>query len=280
MRNFINQTGIITVGIGLSIAGYGVYEYLSKKSNVPLNNPSVNISDISLNLPNIQPTESMFDWNDQTLSRTFDNAKTISKSLAVKLNSLELYANCTMKIMDNKLSIIFNKCEYVPRKAGKKNPVPDIEHIAAASWYPSITDQPCWKDNRENCAKDNVLFKNFYTDLHNLYPALAEINRDRSNRRWCESNLKPTYGKTGFILDLNADCVTPPNNKKGDIARVMLYMNQQHHLNLSDSDIRMFNRWSNTDKITSEEIQRNILVYQIQKTCNQFISNCGVINHE
>ena len=274
MSNFINNAGIV-IGVGLAIAGFGIYETLNSEPKQPLNNPSVNMSDPSLNVPTIPIEPETFEWNDKSLLRTFDNAKTISKALAVKLNSRELYADCTMKMIDNKLTIVFNKCSYVPRKAGKKNSVPDIEHIAAASWYPSITDQPCWKENRNNCAKDNAAFNNFYTDLHNLYPALAEINRDRSNRRWCDSKLKPTYGKTGFILDLNADCVTPPNNKKGDVARVMLYMNQQHHLNLSEQDIRLFNRWSANDKVNNEEVQRNTLVFHIQHTCNLFISKCG-----
>lgn len=55
-----------------------------------------------------------------------------------------------------------------------------MEHIVPAWTFGH--QRQCWKNGgRENCANDDPVFKAMEADLFNLYPAVGEVNGDRSN---------------------------------------------------------------------------------------------------
>jgi deoxyribonuclease-1 len=64
----------------------------------------------------------------------------------------------------------------------------------------------------------------------------------------------------------------PPNNVKGDVARVMFYMEDTYGFRLSDQDRKLFTVWSKQDAPDAWEIERNQRIAKIQDKENRFIS--------
>ena len=71
-----------------------------------------------------------------------------------------------------------------------------------------------------------------HNDLHNLFPAVGEVNGDRSNFNWgmVEGN-KREYGACPMEVDESIRRAEPPDVVKGNVARVMFYMEVPTALN-------------------------------------------------
>ena len=69
----------------------------------------------------------------------------------------------------------------------------------------------CWQEGgRKNCSK-NPAFAIMEGDLHNLFPAIGEVNGDRSNFRFQLWNGKPfQYGQCEMIVDFKGKRAQPP----------------------------------------------------------------------
>jgi len=111
-------------------------------------------------------------------------------------------------------------------------------------------------------------------DLYNLVPSVGAVNRLRRNYSFAE--LKPSKEnqicKNGFVLEGRK--VMPPNNKKGDIARIYFYMNQKYpgHGIISNKNKKLFNTWDLSDPVDEEECLLNKLKAKIMKGENEFVS--------
>ena len=59
----------------------------------------------------------------------------------------------------------------------------------------------CWQEGgREQCGKV-AQFKKMEGDLHNLFPSVGEINKDRLNYQFTDMGAKPTqYGKCPMVI--------------------------------------------------------------------------------
>ena len=70
----------------------------------------------------------------------------------------------------------------------------------------------CWQDGgRKNCGKSDE-FNRMEGDMHNLFPAIGEVNGDRANFRFSDWNGKPNqYGKCQMLVDFkrSARCSRP-----------------------------------------------------------------------
>lgn len=100
----------------------------------------------------------------------------------------------------------------------------NIEHVYPMSW---VTKQLNCGD-RSQCRRNNARFNQIEADLHNLYPSLETANSMRSSFAFSEiSGEKISIQDCDFEVDEKKHKVEPRAKVRGDIARAMLYMEQQ-----------------------------------------------------
>jgi len=108
-------------------------------------------------------------------------------------------------------------------------------------------------------------------DLHNLVPALGEINGDRSNYPFVD-NIAGEIRRYGSCdIEIDNKKVEPPDYAKGFIARAYLYMNAVYNVPLSNTELSLYSMWNNKYKPNAWEIERNDIIFKYQGNRNQFI---------
>ena len=113
-------------------------------------------------------------------------------------------------------------------------------------------------------------------DLHNLAPAVGELNGDRSNLAYgvIEGEHR-VYGDCDFEVDRGAMIVEPAHGIRGDVARVWLYMSDTYGIELSAQDRIMFNDWTKNDPPDEWEVKRNKRIREVQGNDNPFVAVTG-----
>jgi deoxyribonuclease-1 len=211
---------------------------------------------------------------------SFEKAKRILYNEIYKGHDITFYCGCDY---DPKSKLVdWKSCGYVPRKNSERASRIEAEHVMPAHQFGNF--RQCWREPKKVCpekdmtgrqcceAKDPV-FETAHNDLHNLFPAVGEVNGDRSNFNWgmVEGN-KREYGACPIEIDESIRRAEPPNAVKGDVARVMFYMENTYGFRLSDQDRKLFTVWSNQDAPDAWEIERNKRIAKIQNKENRFIS--------
>lgn len=163
------------------------------------------------------------------------------------------------------------KCSYAVRTNADRGKRIEYEHVVPASWFGSKL--ACWKaGGRKACSSEDAEFIRFESDLHNLRPVIGEINGDRSNLPYGESpNKKKQYGNCNFYVDFQNNVADPPDEIKGDLARISLYMIDKYELKLPAETIDMFNRWNLSDPPDEKEREINRRIEKIQGAKNYYI---------
>lgn len=152
----------------------------------------------------------------------------------------------------------------------------NIEHIYAASWMGEYLG--CGSRVECRAYSDPTIRKRFNHmegDLHNLWPALATINKARSNYlfgiiggeyrkplRWCDFE----YRRVKKVAE-------PRPAARGEIARSIFYMADEYGLPIDPVMVKLLIRWNRTDPPSSHEVWRNNIIEQLQGTRNKFIDN-------
>ena len=148
----------------------------------------------------------------------------------------------------------------------------DAEHVMPA--YRIAKNLSCWKSGgRKNCDAMDKNYNLAATDLHNLRPAIPAINRLRSNYPFIDAipGEKRDFGACDF--EIENKLVEPPEQKKGDIARTYLYMNDIYDfINLTRGELEQFITWNKEDPADGWEQQRNKLIGEIQGNINPYIN--------
>lgn len=214
--------------------------------------------------------------NNKKVERSFDNAKLAIKLIYQELNAKEFYAGCEISY-GNKPIIDYNTCRFQPRTYIKNIPYPDVEHKSPVSLFGS--NLSCWQDgkakdesSREYCARHNNMYKLYESDLHNLELAIPEINRNRSNYTYAEvPDTFSSYGNIGVNLDIKDKMFEPSDNRKGDVARTMMYMSETYKIPLTDVQINTYKYWIQLDPVDDFERRKNEKIKKIQGNANQFI---------
>lgn len=104
------------------------------------------------------------------------------------------------------------------------------------------------------------------TDLHHLRATDADINSLRLNYPYTE-------GSGGYEL-VNESGWYPGDEWKGDVARMVLYLNIRYNENISKvGNLEMFLRWNIEDPVSAFEMQRNDVIESAQGNRNPFIDN-------
>ncbi len=150
----------------------------------------------------------------------------------------------------------------------------NVEHVYPASWMKDTAD--CSGRSRQQCRDESPRFNRMEADLHNLYPALAGINGDRSNYDFAIIGAdvnEPDYGACDFEIDAAERLAEPRPAARGEIARAMFYMHKEYGLPLSPSQFELLRGWHEADEVSAEEVRRNNEIFDIQETRNLYIDH-------
>lgn len=210
-----------------------------------------------------------------TLSaQSFSQSKKILLNEIYKDNKATFYCNNPYEIKTingkKKAVIVPSEAYYSPRnkytKKGKLNQRAkrvEWEHVMPAHNFGKHL--PCWrKGGRKACRKD-PLFKKMEGDMHNLVPAIGEVNGDRSNYRYGADKPKiGQYGNCEMQVDFKAKRAYVRDDIKGDIARIYFYMSEAYNIKLSKQEYQMMEAWDKMDPISEWEIKRKMKINNLK----------------
>ncbi len=108
--------------------------------------------------------------------------------------------------------------------------------------------------------------------MHNLVPAVGEVNGDRANYRYSEWNAKPDqYGMCEMVVDFQARRVQPPPHSRRAIARTYFYMQERYKLTIAEQQQKLFEVWNKKYPVTAWECQRDDAIAKMQGNHNRFV---------
>lgn len=202
--------------------------------------------------------------------RNFSEAKRLAAEVYIDHRET-FYCGCGF---DAKKRVDATSCGYEPRKNKKRGQRIEWEHIVPA--HALGHSRQCWNEaictnskgkhykGRKCCEKVDPVFRAMVSDLHNLVPAVGELNGDRNNFTFSmlEGEVR-NYGACDFEVDSKLRKVEPMPAVRGDIARTYFYMNETYGLPISDKQRRLFEVWDKADPITGWEQQRNARIEAI-----------------
>ena len=205
--------------------------------------------------------------------KNFRQAKKQLAKLYKDRHQSSFYCGCDFSYVGKKLKPDLNSCGYQVRKQQKRASRIEWEHVMPA-WAFGHQRQ-CWQNGGRKACKKDPEFKRMAGDMHNLVPAIGEVNGDRSNYRFTEWNGLPTkYGQCDIIIDFKKKQVQPPQQSKGAIARTYFYMAEKYQLKLSKKERRLFSVWNKANPPSRWECERNELIEKVQGNKNRFIQPC------
>ncbi len=175
------------------------------------------------------------------------------------------------------------KCGYTPKRAkGKRARTMDWQPAMTPFQYGKVLK--CWSERickrhtgrpfagPKCCEKVEPVFMRMQADMHNLFPVIGELARDRANKEFSEiKGEKRKYGQCDF--EVRRQSAEPAENIRGDIARAYFYMSQQYKVPLRKKQEDLFIHWHVTDPPDRWEMDRNSAIEEIQGNRNPFIDH-------
>ncbi|WP_159566605.1 deoxyribonuclease I [Budvicia diplopodorum] len=201
---------------------------------------------------------------------SFSKAKTLAVSIH-KDAKQTFYCGCPIRWEGKKGIPNLKMCGYQIRNNSNRAGRIEWEHVVPAWMFGH--QRQCWQNGgRKNCTKDPI-FNQMETDLHNLQPAVGEINDDRSNFQFSQWSSQATqYGKCQMKIDFKGKLAEPPERARGAIARTYFYMRDRYHLRLSKQQTQLFDAWNYRYPVTLWECERNRRILKIQGNDNPYVS--------
>ncbi len=177
------------------------------------------------------------------------------------LESTTFYCSCAFD--PNTKKPVPESCGYTPRKStNSRSKRIEWEHVVPAHRFGHTRE--CWtndnicpkgKAGRKCCGKIDKEFRHMEADMMNLYPAIGELNGDRSNYPFgIIEGEERIYGKCDFER-LNR-VIEPTPEIRGDIARKYFYFENKWNMPLTNEERSLFEKWNENDPIDSNEIKR------------------------
>ena len=187
---------------------------------------------------------------------------------------LAFYSGCRYRLVKKKFVPVASSCGFKYRKNKNRSERIEWEHIVPA-WHFGHQLR-CWQNGgRLHCRNSNEQFRQMEADMHNLVPAIGEINGDRSNYKFSMiSGEKRVYGKPVNMEILSSDRrAEPPENVQGDIARTYFYMMDRYDMRISDQQKQLFIAWNNTNPVDRWESEKNQLIKKLQGDENEYVTH-------
>jgi len=187
------------------------------------------------------------------------------------------YCGCSYKSVEKesgrgkKLAPDWESCGYTPRKQPKRASRIEWEHIVPAHHFGQHLE--CWREGGRKACKKDPLFRQIEGDMHNLVPAVGEVNGDRSNYKYgmIEGEAR-VYGACDAEVNFKAKRFEPAPHIRGDIARAYLYISDRYNIRLSKQQRALFNAWDKQDPPNEWETKKSKLIKEIQGNENKFVT--------
>ena len=152
----------------------------------------------------------------------------------------------------------------------RERPRLNVEHVFPMSWAARAVG--CGR--RRACRKNSARFNRIEADLHNLYPARADVNQERGSMAFgIVRGERRRYRKCDFEVSHGARIVEPRPEARGKIARAMFYMAHRYRLKIFPRQRRLLRRWNRTHPPDAEERRRNDAIERMQGNRNPYIDD-------
>jgi len=118
------------------------------------------------------------------------------------------------------------------------------------------------------CRRVNAKYKMMEADLFNLIPVISEVAKKRDARLFSDVE------KPDFIigtLKFGDTVMEPIDSRKGDVARVYLYMDARYNLNLTMQQKETFLRWHTIDEVDAHECAVAKIILKVQGGTNTLV---------
>lgn len=196
-----------------------------------------------------------------------------AKAYAAQINAdapADFYCGCKISWHGKKGVPDLSSCGYSVRKNANRAERIEWEHVMPA-WEFGHQRQ-CWQNGgRKSCSKD-ADYRRIESDLHNLQPAIGEVNGDRNNFQYSQWNGgEQQYGQCSMKIDFKQKLAQPPERARGTIARTYFYMRDQYHLRLSRQQTQLFTAWDKQYPVTSWECERDNRIAKVQGNHNSYV---------
>jgi deoxyribonuclease-1 len=114
-------------------------------------------------------------------------------------------------------------------------------------------------------------------DLHNLFPAIGEINRHRKNYEFgpIPGELRQ-YGDCDMEISVGDRIAEPPESARGRIARAYLYMETAYGIGLTGKERKLYLGWHRSYPPDHEERVRSDFIKDLQGNDNPFVHGYGL----
>ncbi len=152
------------------------------------------------------------------------------------------------------------------------------EHITPASWFVTVNDEihNAWFEGHEKCItssgkvykgrkcaeKVSPLFNQMEADMYNLVPVIGALNAMRSDKPFAIiDGEEREFGET-IDMEITSKEVEVMPSKRGNVARVMLYMNSKYGVQFPDHNntVEMLKVWIELDPEDEWEIEKKAIL--------------------
>jgi len=139
------------------------------------------------------------------------------------------------------------------------------EHIVPASWFVTADKEikEVWDNGHEDCVtaggtkyksrkcaeKVSPLFNRMESDLYNLVPVIGALNAMRGSKNYgIIEGEEREFGET-IDVEINTDLIEIMPSKRGNAARVMMYMHDKYGVVFPDHNntVKMLKDWIEAD---------------------------------
>nr|WP_279629858.1 endonuclease [Halomonas andesensis] len=201
---------------------------------------------------------------------SFSSAKRVAEQQVYYDQTESFYCGCTF---DFDTGPTLNSCGYEIRKQPNRANRIEWEHVMPA--YDIGRQRQCWQEGgRDNCRRTDEVFRRAEADLHNLVPAIGEVNGDRSNMRFAMvNNPVHEYGACQVAVSFQERSFQPPPHRIGDIARIYWYMRDTYDISISRQQQQLFEAWDRIDAVDDWERERNRRIAAVQGTSNSYVES-------
>jgi len=198
-----------------------------------------------------------------------------AKRLAQRIYSDEaetFYCGCPMRWQGSRGIPDLKACGYQVRKNGPRAQRIEWEHVVPAHQFGR--GLPCWKQGgREQCGREDRLFRRMEADLFNLKPAIGEVNGDRANFGFgLLPDVPMQYGACPIKIDFKRKLAEPRAEIRGDIARIYFYMADKYSLQLDHAQQQLLLDWHQADPVDRRELQLQQRIAQQMGQPNYFVT--------
>lgn len=214
--------------------------------------------------------------NRQFYTQNFNESKKVLRTLFLSVSNRTLYCDCKLTVIDRQISYD-SSCGF---KSKRKitGPLVNWEHIMPASRFGR--NLTCWSSTifkrnrgRRYCQKTDNCFNRMEGDLHNLAPALTELNFERSNYRYgIIEGEDREYGSCDFEVDNRHRIVEPRESIRGNIARTYFYMSWWYGIELTNVEKEILLQWNQEDPPDETERKLEAARRRLQGNGNPFIT--------